>query len=215
MDLHHRAPCCQLLPAANVFRARALSRNVAARPAVTSTCAQHHEPQPAAGKQLRQLATGGLVAVAAAATLLLPLQAGAVSGGASKGANIPISGQDFSNKDLHKDQYTKGVMRQTNFSGSNMRGVSMFGVVAKEAKFVGTDLSTADLSSGDFEGADFTNANLSGASVANARFQGAKLEGSDWTDVVLRKDQIRYLCSSAQGQNPKTGNDTRESLMCP
>ena len=56
-------------------------------------------------------------------------------------------------------------MRQTNFSGSNMRGVSMFGVVAKEAKFVGTDLSTADLSSGDFEGADFTNANLSGASV--------------------------------------------------
>ncbi len=46
-----------------------------------------------------------------------------------------------------------------------MRGVSMFGVVAKDAKFVGTDLSTADLSSGDFENADFTNANLTGASV--------------------------------------------------
>ena len=81
------------------------------------------------------------------------------------GANIPISGQDFSNQDLQKIAFTKGTMRQTNFSGSNPRGVSLFGAIAKEAKFVGADLSNADLSSGDFEGADFTNANLSGASV--------------------------------------------------
>lgn len=83
----------------------------------------------------------------------------------SAGANIPISGQDFSNQDLQKIAFTKGTMRQTNFSGSNLRGVSLFGAIAKEAKFVGADLSNADLSSGDFEGADFTNANLSGASV--------------------------------------------------
>ncbi|KAK9827035.1 hypothetical protein WJX74_004329 [Apatococcus lobatus] len=215
MELYTRAPCCHSSSPADVLRVRQASRTVSARPAVKTCCSGQHAASAEPGQRLKQAAATGLVAVAAAASLLLPFQAAAVSGGATKGANVPISGQDFSNQDLQKIAFTKGTMRSTNFSGSNLRGVSLFGAIAKEAKFVGADLSNADLSSGDFEGADFTDANLSGASVANARFQGAKLDGSDWTDVPLRKDQITYLCKIASGTNAKTGNDTRESLTCP
>jgi uncharacterized protein YjbI with pentapeptide repeats len=67
----------------------------------------------------------------------------------------------------------------------------------------------------DLEGADFTGAVLEGAMVTNARFKDNRLDGSDWTDVILRKDQYKYLCSIANGVNPSTGVNTRESLNCP
>ena len=74
----------------------------------------------------------------------------------------------------------------------------------------------ADLESAVFEDADFTNVNLSGAFVNNAQFRHIKsIVGSDWTDVLLRKDIQASLCKIASGTNPKTGNDTRATLMCP
>lgn len=150
------------------------------------------------------------VRVVAHSTLTLPSVSPALQGNAS----TPLSGLDLSNQDLRDNDYTKSVLKQTKFDGSNLTGVSFFACFAKGATFQGANLSLADLEQGDFEGADFTNAILEGAFVNAANFTGIKLDGSDWTDVVLRKDVYQQLCAVASGTNPTTGVDTRDSLSC-
>jgi uncharacterized protein YjbI with pentapeptide repeats len=58
---------------------------------------------------------------------LLPCVCGFSGGG---GISTPVSGQDLSNQDLRKRSFTKAIMRQTNFSNSNLQGVSFFGGLA-------------------------------------------------------------------------------------
>lgn len=54
------------------------------------------------------------------------------------------------------------------------------------------------MQSADLEDADFSNAELEGALFTNAQFKDNIIEGSDWTDVLLRKDQLKYLCGIAK-----------------
>ena len=39
--------------------------------------------------------------------------------------------------------------------------------------------------------------------------------GADFTDVIIRRDINADLCKLASGTNPRTGIDTKDSLMCP
>ncbi|KAL6128192.1 hypothetical protein ACLB2K_071548 [Fragaria x ananassa] len=62
---------------------------------------------------------------------------------------------------------------------------------------------------------NLSNANLEGAfTTGNTSFKGSTITGADFTDVPLRDDQREYLCKIADGVNPTTGNETRDTLFC-
>mmetsp|Transcript_26022 Transcript_26022/g.49151 ORF Transcript_26022/g.49151 Transcript_26022/m.49151 type:complete len:155 (-) Transcript_26022:1833-2297(-) len=56
-------------------------------------------------------------------------------------ATESCDGNDYSNKDLRKEFYTKGSVRKANFSNSNLTRVSLFGATLTGTNFTG---STAD-----------------------------------------------------------------------
>ncbi|GMH46791.1 hypothetical protein TrRE_jg2972 [Triparma retinervis] len=132
---------------------------------------------------------------------------------------VNLDRQDFSNQNLRGVAFQQSIVRDASFKNSNLFGSSFF-----DATLDGTDFENADMTQANVEMAQFNRANLKNAVVkemyvsGSTLFEGvASIENSDWSDTMLRRDQTKYLCAhpTAKGTNPKTGVDTRESLMCP
>lgn len=123
---------------------------------------------------------------------------------------------DYSGKDLTDQYYTKGSVKRAKFVNSNLAGVTLFGADLTEADFTGADLTNANIGQCNLTGTIFTNANLSGAIVSGANMDDVgNIDGSDWTDVIVRKDVNDKLCAKGPtGENPVTGNPTAMTLFC-
>ncbi|KAK6156189.1 hypothetical protein DH2020_010437 [Rehmannia glutinosa] len=165
------------------------------------------------------ISKASVLALVSASLVFASNPALAFKGGGPYGAEVTrgqdLTGKDFSGKTLIKQDFKTSILRQANFKGAKLLGASFF-----DADLTGADLSDADLRSADFSLANVTKANLSNANLegalatGNTSFKGSIITGADFTDVPLRDDQREYLCKVADGVNPVTGNETRETLLC-
>ncbi|XP_030486725.2 thylakoid lumenal 15 kDa protein 1, chloroplastic isoform X2 [Cannabis sativa] len=165
---------------------------------------------------LQSVSNSSLLALLSASLLVVD-PALAFKGGGPYGSEVTrgqdLTGKDFSGKTLIKQDFKTSILRQAKFKGANLLGASFFDA----------DLTGADLSDADLRGADFSLANVAKVNLSNANLEGALATGNtsfkgsiitDFTDVPLRDDQREYLCKIADGVNSKTGNATRDTLLC-
>ena len=150
--------------------------------------------------------------------ILSPIPASAVSGGGMDYAGIDITGKDFSNsKDYKGKDFTQVIAKGTNFSGSNLQGNRFYKAFLVNTNFEGADLRGASLEDTSMDGANLKNANAAGSYFSASLLDVATAEGADFTDASIPPKTLALFCArdDVKGTNPDTGNDTRDTLMCP
>ena len=125
-----------------------------------------------------------------------------------------LIGADFSNREMQGVTFNLTNLREADLSGSDLQGASLYGAKLQDANLSNSNLRDATLDSAVFDGTNLTNAVLEDAFAFNTRFINVTVEGADFTNVPLRADSLKVLCANAEGVNPVTGRDTRETLGC-
>ncbi|MFM9073819.1 MAG: pentapeptide repeat-containing protein [Cyanobium sp.] len=126
-----------------------------------------------------------------------------------------LIGADFHGADLRGATFNLTNLREADFSGADLRLASLFGAKLQEANLRGADLREATLDSAVLKGTDLRDAWLENAFAFNTRFEEVRIDGADFTNVDLRPDARKVLCSVAAGTHPISHRLTRDTLQCP
>ncbi|KAH7302796.1 hypothetical protein KP509_23G087100 [Ceratopteris richardii] len=123
-----------------------------------------------------------------------------------------MRGADLSGKDLKGSVFAACDCRLINLEGSNLDSSTV-----TFAGFQGANLQNTSWVRSLADRVVFREANLRNANFTNAILSGSQFDditGADFTDSIIDKSQQVKMCKKAQGTNPVTGVETRESLLC-
>ena len=126
-----------------------------------------------------------------------------------------LRNKDFSGKTLQSVDFAKVDLEEADFSSADLRGAVFNASNLAKANLSGADFSYGFAYLTNFDGADLTDSIFQETILSFSTFRDTKIKGADFSLAVLEKWQVKQLCANAEGVNPKTGVDTRDSLGCP
>lgn len=157
--------------------------------------------------------------ITASSALFIPTNcAWGVSGGGLDYAGTDVSGKSFANANYKGKDFTQVIAKGTTFANSNLQGCRFYKAYLVNTDFSGADIRGASLEDTSMDGATLDNALAAGAYFSKSLLDVKSMKGADFTDAQLPPKLLPRICERegfATGTNPKTGADTRDSLMCP